>query len=391
MQSTGCNGNGCHPHAFFLSAVLCFLSAWLALPVPASAENPKEQYRKIQKEIETHKEKLEQARRHERSVLEDLDGMNRRLSETEADLRRQQQRVRQTETDIYKVEKDIAVARGELQRKKKWLKVRIKAMQRYGQSGDILFLLTSTDDMAGFMRRWRYLEKISFRERKGIEEYGESLKKLNEKEKRLQTLRAELKSGEERTRLTEVSLAEKKKERQKLLASVRKEKSTHERLYRELQESAKRLLEVIRQLEEKDTYEGKGFPALRGSLAWPVSGRVAIPYGSQKDPKFNTPVFRNGVYIKTEDASVKAVYSGKVVFADWFKGYGNLVIINHGEGYHTLYGNLSETFLKVGDIIKGKDVIGKVGESGIVNAPSLYFEVRYKGKPLDPMQWLRRK
>ncbi len=374
-----------------LFTVHCSLFTVFILPALVSAENPKEQYHKIQKEMETHKEKLEQAKRRERSVLEDLDSMSRRLSEIAADLKKQQRRVRQTEAEISKVEKEMAVTRGELEKKKEWLKMRLKAMQRYGQSGDILFLLTATDDMAGLMRRWKYLEKISLRERKAIEEYGDNLRKLDEKDKQMQALRADLKRGEEKIRLAEASLAEKKKERETLLASVRKEKSTHEKLYRELQESAKRLLEVIRKLEEKETYEGKGFPALKGSLAWPVSGRVAIPYGSQKDPKFNTPVFRNGIYIKTEDESVKAVYSGKVVFADWFKGYGNLVIVNHGEGYHTLYGNLSETFLKVGDIIKGKDVIGKVGESGMLNAPSLYFEVRYKGKPLDPMQWLRRK
>jgi septal ring factor EnvC (AmiA/AmiB activator) len=372
-------------------AVHCSLLLVFILPAGVSADNPKEQYHKIQKEMETHREKFEQAKRREKSVLEDLDGMSRRLSEIEVDLKKQQRRVRQTEAEINKVEKDIALAKAELEKKKKWLKMRLKAMQRYGQTGDIVFLLAATDDVAGLMRRWRYLEEISLKERKGIEEYGDNLKKLDEKERELQSLRADLKRGEERIRLTEASLAEKKNERETLLASVRKEKSTHEKLYRELQESARRLLEVIKKLEEKETYEGKGFPALKGSLSWPVNGKVAIPYGSQKDPKFNTPVFRNGIYIKTDDESVKAVYSGKVVFADWFKGYGNLVIINHGEGYHTLYGNLSETFLKVGDIIKGKDAIGKVGESGMLNAPSLYFEVRFKGKPLDPLQWLRRK
>lgn len=391
MQKIHSRGKRSRSPVLFLSLVSCLLSAGLFLPYGLAAENPKEQYRKIQKEIETHKEKVEQAKRRERSVLEDLDGMNRRLSELETDLKKQQRRVRQTEAEIATVEKEAALTRGELEKKKRWLKVRLKAMQRHGQSGDILFLLTASDDMAGLMRRWKYLEKISIRERQTIDEYGDSLKKLNEKEKRLQSLRAEIKRGEEKIRVTEASLSEKKKERETLLASVRKEKSGHERLYRELQDSAKRLLEVIRKLEEKETYEGKGFAALKGSLTWPVNGRVAIPYGSQKDAKFNTPVFRNGIYIKTEDASVKAIYSGKVVFADWFKGYGNLVIINHGEGYHTLYGNLSETFLKVGDIIKGKDAVGRVGDSGLLNAPSLYFEVRYKGKPLDPLQWLRRK
>jgi septal ring factor EnvC (AmiA/AmiB activator) len=361
------------------------------LPTPVSAENPKDQYRKIQKDMEAHKEKLEQAKRHERSVLEDLDVVNRRLAVIEADLKQQQRRLRQTGYEISNVEKEIAVIHGEMDKKRKWLKRRLRAMQRYGQSGDLVFLLTATDDMAGLMRRWKYLERITRGERQVIEEYDKNLKVLDEKEKQLQALQARLKKDEERIKLTEATFSDKKKDREVLLTSVRKEKSSHEKLLRELQEASKRLLEVIRKLDEKETYEGKGFAALKGGLSWPVNGKVAIPYGSHRDPQFNTPVFRNGIHIKTDDDSVKAVYGGKVVFADWFKGYGNLIIVNHGEGYHTLYGNLSETFLKVGDIIKGRDVIGRVGESVMVNAHSLYFEVRYKGKPLDPMQWLKRK
>jgi septal ring factor EnvC (AmiA/AmiB activator) len=127
-------------------------------------------------------------------------------------------------------------------------------------------------------------------------------------------------------------------------------------------------------------------------LPWPVNGKVAIPYGSQKDPQFDTPVFRNGVHIRTDSAAdATSVHSGKVIFAEWFKGFGQLVIVNHGGGYHSLYGNLSEIFSHVGDIIRENQVIGKVGTSGILNAPGLYFEIRYKGKPLDPTQWLKRK
>ncbi len=360
-------------------------------PCASAAETPKERYQRIQKELEVHKEKLEHAKSREHSVLEDLDRVSRRLSEIESDLRRQQKRLGQTESAMRKVEREIVIDREELDKKKKWLTRRLRVMQRSGQSGDLVFLLTSTDDIAGLVRRWKYLERVAMSDRKGIEEYTENLKRLDEKEKQLETLSTKLKSEEEKIRLTEASVSEKKKEKEVLLSSVQREKATHEKLLRELQEASKRLLDIIRKLEEKETFEARGFSALRGSLSWPVNGRIAIPYGSQKDPKFNTPVFRNGIYIKTDDDSVKAIHAGKVVFADWFKGYGNLVIINHGEGYHTLYGNLSETFFKVGDIIKGKDIIGKVGESGLLNAPSLYFEVRYKGKPLDPMQWLKRK
>jgi septal ring factor EnvC (AmiA/AmiB activator) len=85
------------------------------------------------------------------------------------------------------------------------------------------------------------------------------------------------------------------------------------------------------------------------------------------------------------------VHNGKVVFAEWFKGYGQLVIVNHGDGYHTLYGSLSEIFTSVGDIIKGKQILGRVGNSGLLNSSGLYFELRYKGKPLDPLQWLHKR
>ncbi len=299
--------------------------------------------------------------------------------------------MRETESQINKVENELTGVRGELEKGKAWLKRRLRAMQRYGESGDLLFLLTATDDLAGLERRWKYLENIAEGDRKSIEKYASNVKFLDEKEKQLRALRAELKRNEDRIKPVEASLYDTKREKENLLASVRREKTTQEKMLGELQEASKRLLDMIRKLEEKDTFEARGFSALRGGLIWPVSGKVAIPYGSQRDPKFHTPVFRNGIYIKADNAEVNAVYPGKVVYADWFKGYGNLVIINHGEGYHTLYGNLSETFLKVGDIIKGKEPIGRVGESGLLNAPSLYFEVRYKGKPLDPMQWLRRK
>jgi septal ring factor EnvC (AmiA/AmiB activator) len=153
------------------------------------------------------------------------------------------------------------------------------------------------------------------------------------------------------------------------------------------------LLKIIKSSEmaSKRT-AGRGFRKRKGRLSWPISGSVAIPYGSQRDPKFKTPVFRNGIYVSApDDAVVRAAHKGKVVFADWFKGYGQLIILNHGGGYHTLYANLSEIFLKTGDIIEERAKMGRVGSSGLLNRPSLYFEIRYKGKTLDPTQWLEKK
>jgi septal ring factor EnvC (AmiA/AmiB activator) len=105
----------------------------------------------------------------------------------------------------------------------------------------------------------------------------------------------------------------------------------------------------------------------------------------------NIPVFKNGIEISADDGEQPvAVSGGNVVYADWFKGYGLLLIINHGSGYHSLYGHLSEIFYRSGDIITKGTAVGNIGESGLLNVPSLYFEIRYKGKPVDPMQWLIR-
>jgi septal ring factor EnvC (AmiA/AmiB activator) len=131
---------------------------------------------------------------------------------------------------------------------------------------------------------------------------------------------------------------------------------------------------------------------MKGALPWPVDGKVLVPFGKYKDPKYNIPVFKNGIEIKTEaGATASSVHGGRAVYADWFEGYGQLLIINHDKGYHSLYGNLSELFYKAGDIIKKGSNVGKIGENGLSNVPTLYFEIRHKGKPIDPLGWLKQK
>jgi len=370
----------------FVSIFLIFLSV---NPLYASRD-PREQYRKIQKEIESHKEKLEKIKRQEYSTLEEIDRVNRRLDTLLSELRKQRKRIEGINAEIKRIEQEKALTERELEKERAWLIRKLRALQRYGKGIDIMVLLTSTDDPGEIMRRWKYLERISHYEKKAIEDYSRNLEGLRQQERQLLELHERLRRDEERIRVNEANLVENKKEKETLLASIRREKSNHEKMIRELNEASKRLLDLLKEMEEKETFTARGFSGLKGRLPWPVNGRVAIPYGSQVDPRFNTPVFRNGIYIETREETVRAVSGGKVVFSDWFKGYGNLIIINHGEGYHTLYGNLSETFFKAGDIIKERDIIGKVGESGMLNAPSLYFEVRYKGKPLNPIQWLKK-
>ena len=358
----------------------------------SSGATHEEEYRKLQEKMSEQKKKLRETQERESSILNEIEGVNMRLEKIETDLSKSLKDLRRTEAEISSVTSDIEKTKSVLERQKEWLKRKLMVMHKFGYSGDMLVLLMSAGDVSQMMRIWKYLENITLYEHKVLGDYRDNLKRFNEKYERLSVLKAELKTNTDRVRAKEKELAGEKQSKVVILSSVRKEKASHQRMIAELKEASRRLRDLIEKSSKTDTYTGSGagFTRFRGKLPWPAEGKIAVPYGSQKDLQFSTPVFRNGVHIQTpENSDARSVYEGKVIFAEWFKGFGQLIIINHGNGYHTLYGNLSEIFSHVGDIIKENQVIGRVGTSGILNAPGLYFEIRYKGKPLDPAQWLK--
>jgi septal ring factor EnvC (AmiA/AmiB activator) len=366
----------------------------LFFPSVSSGITHEEEYKNIQEKMSEQKKKLREAQERESSILTEIEGVNMRLGKIETDLNRFRKNLRQTEAEISTVTSEIEKMKTVLARQKEWLKRKLVVMNKFGYSGDMFVLLMSAGDISQMMRIWKYLEIITVHEHRVLGDYRETLKKYNEKYERLVVLKTELKTGADKVKTKEQELADQKESKAMILSSVRKEKASRQRMLAELKEASKRLLDLIEKSSRTDTYTGAGagMTRLKGKLQWPVEGKIAVPYGTQRDPQFSTPVFRNGVQIKTEaNSDTRSVYEGKVIFAEWFKGFGQLVIINHGNGYHTLYGNLSEIFSHVGDIIRENQVIGKVGTSGILNAPGLYFEIRYKGKPLDPAQWLRQR
>jgi septal ring factor EnvC (AmiA/AmiB activator) len=382
----------------FLLFIFCYALGGLLFTIQCFAETPHEEYKKMQREINTHRQKLEEVKRRESSVLTDIEDINKQLKTAESDLRKYKNRLANTEGRIAQVENDISLNRSNIEKHREWIKRKLRAIHEYGTNPEVVMLFLSSDDASRLMRNMKYLQYIAVYEHRLLDSFKGAIEGLTAKEKQLVLLRKELIKNREKVGEKEESLAEAKKSRQMLLASVQREKSSRAKMLREMEEASKRLLEIIRESEraaereKAETFPGKSFSSLKGRLPWPLDGRVALPYGSQKDPQFNTPIFRSGTFIQsTSDSLAKAVHAGKVVFAEWFKGYGQLVIVNHGGGYHTLYGSLSEIFTKVGDIIKERQAVGRIGNSGILNSPGLYFEVRYKGKPLDPLQWLRRK
>ncbi len=399
--------------ALFLLLIVSLLIAvifQLYYDNPANARNLQEEYKQIQEQMKAQKKKLELAKKTEKNVIEELRRLNSELAEIDKKLNEQRLKIKNLQDNINNLRTDINNYNQKLSYQIKLLKKRIKALQRMMFENDPLLVVLSGDDPNQVLKSIRYLKDISDYDRSLIKRYNSTINVLNQKLKKLQMFEAELQKEQESFKKLEASYKEKKNQQEKLLVSIRKDKSHYENMIKELRESSNKIMRIIeesnrkeRELKKKKGIEPKpgirdedlpeysAFTKLKGKLPWPVIGTIAIPYGSQTDPLFNLPVFRSGIHIKTSpNSQIKAVYEGKVVFAESFKGFGQLVILNHGGGYHTLYGNLSRIFLQNGAIIQERQVIGEVGESQLIGTYGLYFEIRYKGKALNPEHWLKK-
>jgi murein hydrolase activator len=172
-----------------------------------------------------------------------------------------------------------------------------------------------------------------------------------------------------------------------LLTRIVQRKETNAAYLKELEGVEESLRNLLQGLATGDV--SVPLSVLRGALPWPVQGRVRVPFGRRRHPKFDTYTIQNGIEIAApQDTPVTAVYEGVVVFADRFKGYGLMVVLDHGQKHHTLYAHLGEIAVQVGQKVAGGDVLGTTG-AGLEGA-GLYFEVRFQGRPEDPVEWLRK-
>lgn len=188
-------------------------------------------------------------------------------------------------------------------------------------------------------------------------------------------------------------LGAERKSKKDILDQVGKEEKNKKQLEKELKSAQRKLEELIVALEKqraKAKSSQKNVEKRMGTLPWPCRGSVVTKFGKIIHPKYNTKTKNNGIDISASYGDkVHAVAPGKVVYADRFMGYGNLVLIDHLDGYYSLYGHLAEMLVEVGQEISEGRILGRIGESGSLSGPMLHFELRKNGKPVDPLAYLK--
>lgn len=393
-----------------LRGLFALLLVLLALPAAAQSRREDrlqvEQRRLLetQRQLKHEREKAAEARRRESSLLAELEEIERRLADKRRELARLDRQVRRVQGEIATLRADIQRLEGYRSDQEQALARRLRLIYRVHAEGPALPLLLGGGDPVERAQVLRHLASVAALDARLIQEYRGTSDRLADRKAREEARRAELAELRAAARQEQAAIDQELARRRQLLARVRDERAYHERMVGELTEAARRLEAFVRELQARQRRLAKvppaspgetprvGFGALRGLLPWPTDGRIVGAFGPQIHPRFGTRTFRNGVDIEAaEGTEVTAVYGGHVVYTGWFKGYGNLIILDHGYDYYTLYAHMAEILVQEGDDVRQGQRIGTVGDTGSLSGPRLYFEVRFQGRPLDPAEWLRQR
>ena len=328
---------------------------------------------------------LEKLRGQEKSLLGDVERLElevrlrgEQLRETQVVLQRTNEEIERSGRRVRELEATLAAARPALA-------ARARALYKLGELS-YLRLLLSVERPSDAIQGYRFVSSLARRDKERIAGFRADLLAL-------ETTRAELSVRAQQAAVLRTDLARTRaaldadrKKKSELLTSLVEKKEVHTAYLQELEDAEGKLSQLLGGLGPGEV--SLPIAAFRGTLRWPVAGPVRTTFGRHKHPKFETYTVQNGIEIAAAaDTPVGAVHEGTVVFSDLFRGYGLMVVVDHGDKHHTLYAHLAEARVTPGQRVAAGELVGTVGATSL-GGPGLYFEVRREGKPQDPLEWL---
>lgn len=392
-----------------VAAFAAALGALLLLASPLAAQDSLEQAKR--RELES----IQRAAREKREAATRLKGQENkelvRLKRTERDLSMTRRRLNTLRSRRRNLDHQLDATRTNLERsiltlqsQRARLSRRLRSVYKSGASRDMEFLL-STRSFGNLLARWDYLVMVAEQDRILLDEVRNRKEMVEADKVRLESNLTDIERNSRRTTAENQRLAELRAERAGTVKKIQTERQAYEAAAAELERTANSIKRLLTTLERKrqeeanrarqqgrtpEPYTGD-FARAEGQLEWPVRGDIVGHFGPEKHPKWGTVVPNNGVDIATPIGTpVRAVAKGRVDYtSDDFESYGQMVILNHGDGYYTLYAHLSDISVAVGTEIAAGQTIGRSGDTGSLKGPVLHFEVRKGGGSLNPEDWLR--
>jgi len=335
--------------------------------------------RKVEEELKETEKKMETIKREEGSILKEIERIEREAEKERKRLSELSRREKSLKKRIGILSKEGLSIQGEIDRNidkiERGLFLLYRELER-PRSNDIV-LCRESEEKAFYIRE---LIKYLISSTDTLSRTSDSiLMNKNVAQKDLD----ELLVLKREKRASRNKILARKREKEKILERVKTEKGALERLRAELEASRKELEEMIKRM-------AKGRRALiPGEFTWPVDGKVVSKFGTVIDPVHGTKLLNKGIGIRAKEGErVVASAKGRVVYADRFHGYGKTIIIDHENGYHTVYSHLLNIRVVHGEKVEQGELIGNVGTLGMVREPTLHFEVRREGRAIDPLTLL---
>ena len=362
----------------------------MAVGAGADLEANRRELTSLQKQIEETLGVLRSKRAAAGSLAADLERLDRSLEQLRELIGRSDRELAELDRQLTKSQADLEQLRRELAATERLLGKRLVAFYKGGQDGVARVLLSSAGTPLELAEKYAFLARIVRHDRQLMADYRRQTAAAEQALLELQQLRERQVAVAEQRRAERAALAAAGKAKQQALAGLRTDQAKLNATLAELRDKAARLAELVKKLETARTqpYTGKGadFLAQRGRLPWPVTGTVRIAFGPTRHPDLGTLIESNGLEIAVAPQSpVMAVWKGRVLYASPLKGFGNLMIIDHGDKYYTLYAHVAGFTRKTGDLVGAGEVIALSGHEG---RDALYFEIRHRGAPVDPLPWL---
>jgi septal ring factor EnvC (AmiA/AmiB activator) len=357
-----------------------------AVAAPEGPAPQDERLRKVQERRKALEKDLVRLRGQEKSLLGEVERLEVEVRLRGEELREIQIGLQRTQEQMEATVKRLGELEAQVERERPVLAARARALYKLGELS-YLRLLLSVDRPSDIFRGYRFVTALARRDNQRIAAFRADLQTLAAVRVDLEARTREalaLRESRERARRT---LDADRRRKTALLTQIVEKKETHAAYLVELQEAEARLGDLLKGLAEGDV--AIPVTVFKGSLPWPAAGRVRSNFGRHKHPKFDTYTIQNGIEIEARaDAPVGAVHEGSVVFAERFKGYGLMVVVDHGGKHHSLYAHLGEARVQPGQRVAAGEVVGTVGATTL-EGPGLYFEMRFQGRPQDPIEWLR--
>ena len=372
-----------------------------ALKEQQDRQNQLDKFKTRQKNLQLE---INKGRREVKAFTRKESAIIQRLNRVEQSLEKSRKRAAALGKEIKFIDEKISVAsktvdrlKQRIQTNEKYVAQRLVAMYKMNWIGKF-HLLASAGSMHEFIQRKAALEHILAHDEKIRHELVNDQADLNEMLVNLKIHKSRKKARVAEYETQNKLMARERSTRKRLLAEIRSQKALELAAIDALTQAAAKLDGTIKTLNndieavaaEKNNTQ-LSFSAHKGLLIIPVKGKITTLFGPYTNRKYNITNFRSGIDIKADKGEpIRSVFQGKVLYSSWFKGYGKMVIIDHGNSYYTIYAHLEEIFKSKGDAVETHEVIATVGDTGSMDGAKLYFEVRHHGKPVNPLGWLKK-